>query len=71
MRLGKNWKSVAKRAWSFWLIILAALLSGLEIYIQFGAPGLKDALGGWFAAAAAVISALAAIARLLAQKRIK
>lgn len=70
MKLGSKWENVAKRAWSFRLAILAALFSGLEIYIQFGAPGLKEYLGGWFAVAAAIVSVMAALSRLVAQTRL-
>lgn len=70
MKLGKNWKATAKSAWSIRLAIAAAILSGAEIYIQFGAPGLKEVLGGWFAVVAAVVAILAALARLVAQTRL-
>ena len=69
MKLAKDWKTSVKRYWSFRLAILAAILSGAEVYVQFAASSLSVVLGGKFAIAAAGVSLLAALARLVAQKK--
>lgn len=64
-KLIPNWKEVLRCAWSIRLMLLAALLSGLEIILPF--------LGGlpvspiWFAVFSFLVVAGAFIARLLAQ----
>lgn len=63
--LSKEWRVIAKKAYSFRLIILAAILSGAEIVMplfQSAMPGKLFAVLSF----AAVVSA--AGARLLAQK---
>ena len=70
MKLGKDWRSVIKRYWSFRLAILAALLSGAEVFVQFAQDEFEPFFPkGMFAAFAGVISIAAAIARLVAQKK--
>lgn len=66
MNLLWNWKTVAKQAWSFRLIILSALLSAAEFAMPFVAP---EKASGWFAAAAALVSVAAAVARLFGQPK--
>jgi hypothetical protein len=67
--LGKDWKTVVKKAWSIRLILLAAALSAVEVYFQiFGAP-LWMPLGA-FAGLSAITSAGAFVARIVAQKEI-
>lgn len=59
MRLGTNWKSVVQKAWSFRLMLLAAVLTGLEAVLPFFAvPKLFVFL----------IVAGALVARIVAQK---
>ena len=67
--LGKDWKTVLKKAWSIRLIILAAVLSAVEVWLQvFGAPLWMPL--GVFAGLSALTSAGAFAARLVAQKEI-
>jgi len=65
--LVRNWKLVATRAWSVWLILLAGTLSGLEAALS-SLPEVMELPQGSYAAASVVVSTLAWIARLLAQK---
>ncbi len=64
-----NWRTVLRRAWSVRLMLLAGLLSGLEVALPlFGerlpvAPGVLAALSG-------LVVAAAFIARLIVQKGI-
>lgn len=67
MRIVANWRDVLLRAWSIRLILLAALLSGLEVAF----PLFGDALpipAGLFAGLSFIITAGAFIARIVAQK---
>jgi len=66
MRLLHDWKDILKKAWSIRLIVLACVLSGVEVYFQiFGAPTWMPL--GVFAGLSAIVSALAFVARLYAQ----
>ena len=68
MNLVPNWRRVLKRAWSIRLMILAALLSGVEVILGF--PDIEQRLDlqpGLFAGLSALVTAGALIARLLAQ----
>ena len=68
MNLVPNWRRVLKRAWSIRLMILAALLSGVEVILGF--PDIEQRLDwqpGFFAGLSALVTAGALIARLLAQ----
>lgn len=59
LHLGTNWKTVVKKAWSFRLMLLAAILTGLEAVIPFFAvPKILVFL----------IVAGALVARIVAQK---
>ena len=70
MKLGKHWRSAVKYYWSFRLAILAALLSGAEVFLQFTQDDFDPLFPkGVFAAIAGLVSVAAAIARLVAQKR--
>lgn len=70
MKLVKYWKSAVKYYWSFRLAILAALLSGVEVFIQFTQDDFEPFFPkGVFAAVAGLVSIAAAIARLVAQKK--
>ena len=70
LKLAPNWKAIATRAWSMWLMGLAALLSGIEVAISlypeafdfFGVPS------GYAAIASGVVTFAAMIARLVAQQ---
>ena len=66
LKLAPNWKAIATRAWSMWLMGLAALLSGIEVAISlypdvfafFGLPS------GYAAIASGVVTFAAMVARL-------
>ncbi len=65
--LVKNWREIVKRAWSVRLMIVAGLLSGLEVALPIiGGAGTIPA--GTFAALSGITVAAAFVARLLAQK---
>ena len=67
MTLIPNWRAVLTKAWSVRLMILAAVLSGVEVALSFLDP---EALGinpGRFAALAGLASAAALVARIWAQ----
>lgn len=67
MRLVADWRRVLRRAWSIRLMILAGLLSGVEVALPL-ADGLLPVPAGVFAALSALTTAGAFVARLLAQK---
>ena len=64
MQLLPDWRNILKTAWSVRLIILAAVLSGVEAVM----PLFVDAFPrGTFAAASGFVTAAALLARVLAQ----
>ena len=64
MKLIDDWKKILKKAWSIRLLVIASLLSGVEIII----PLLVDSFPkGVFAALSFVFTAAAFIARIVAQ----
>lgn len=65
MKLVNNWKRVLKKAWSVRLMIVAGLLSGIEVVLPFFAESIPR---GPFAALSLIAVASAFITRLLAQK---
>lgn len=66
MSLLPNWRDVLRRAWSVRLMVLAAILSGLEVALPY-LQGVIDFPPGTFALASAFATAGAFIARLVAQ----
>lgn len=64
-----NWRAVLRHAWSVRLIILAGVLSGLEIFLPL-IDGLFDIPQGLFAGLSALTTMGAFIARIIAQKDI-
>ncbi len=72
MRLLKNWRTILVRAWSIRLMILAGVLSGIEVFVQIVlALGLDLPVPPMvFAALSALASTGALIARLVAQEGI-
>ena len=70
MTLLENWREVAAKAWSVRLILLAGLLSGIEVAMP-QITSFFDVLDifppGSMAVLSALVSAAALIARLLAQ----
>lgn len=67
MRLIDDWRRVLKRAWSIRLIIVAGILSGLEVALPI-IDGWVTIPRGLFASLSFVVVAAAFGARLLAQK---
>ena len=64
MKLSADWKKIVKKAWSVRLLVIAGLLSGVEIIL----PLLVDSFPkGVFAALSFVFTAAAFIARIVAQ----
>lgn len=71
MNLIDNWREILRRAWSVRFLILAGLLSGLEVALQLAQP-LIDPLvpRGMFSALAGLSTAAALVARVLAQSNL-
>lgn len=67
MKLLPNWRSVLSRAWSVRLMVLAGILSGVEVAIPYF-EGLVDLPPGVFAALSGAVTACALLARIVAQK---
>ena len=68
MRLIDDWKKVLRYGWSIRLIVLASLLSGLEIVL----PMFGDAMPrGLFAVLTLVVTVAAAVARLIPQPKMR
>lgn len=66
MTLIENWREILRKAWSFKLIVLSSVLSGMEVampYIQAA----QLIPPGSFALLAVLTSSAAAVARVLAQ----
>jgi hypothetical protein len=65
MKLYDNWKDIVRKAWSIRLMILAGILSGIEVIL----PLFVDVIArGTFAALSGITVAAAFVARLIAQK---
>lgn len=68
MRLTEDWRHVLKHAWSIRFIVLAALLSGVEIVL----PMFDDTMPrGLFAVLTLVVTVAAAVARLIPQPKMR
>ncbi len=67
MKLVPNWKRVARRSMSFWLSILASVLSAIQFALPFMAP---ENPSFKFAAAACLVALGAAIFRLILQPKL-
>ena len=65
MTLYDNWKDIVRKAWSIKFMILAGLLSGIEVALPYFEPMFPDNL---FAALSGIAVGAAFIARLVAQK---
>lgn len=70
--LVENWAAILKHAWSVRLMLLAALLSGIEVTIQVMlAFTVKPPIPpGVFAALAGFITIAACVARFVAQSKV-
>ena len=67
MHLYPNWKDIAKRSWSLRFVVLAGILSGLEVILPFFSDEIPRNL---FAVLSFVAVSAAFVARLVAQKGI-
>lgn len=67
MQLYDNWREILRRAWSIRFMILAGLLTGLEVVVPLLAGSMPH---GMFAALAGISTCAALIARLVAQKSV-
>lgn len=67
LRLTEDWKRIVKKAWSVRLMVLAAILSGVEVCLSF-LGGISGVAQGAFAAIAGLVSMAALAARLIAQQ---
>lgn len=65
LTIGSDWKKVLRYAWSVRFMILAAILSGLEVALPY-LPVMMS--GGVFAMLSMFMTAAAFIARFVAQK---
>lgn len=65
MKLVSDWKTVVRKAWSFRLLALAALLTACEVGLPFLGADLPPAV---FAALSGVAIVGAMISRVVAQK---
>ena len=68
MTLIPDWRLVLRRAWSIRLILLAGLFAGAAVAVELMSPDMLGLPPEIFAALAAVVNAVALLARLLAQK---
>lgn len=67
MKLYPNWRDILRKAWSVRLMLVAALLSGIEVAVPIFYTA-ADFPPGVFAAASAMVTAAALVARIVAQK---
>ena len=65
MTLYPNWREILRKAWSVRLMVLAALLSGVEVVVPLFADTLPH---GVFATLSGLSVSAAFVARLVAQK---
>jgi len=65
MHLYGNWKEILKRSWSLRFIILAGILSGVEVILPFFSDEIPRNL---FAALSFLAVSAAFVARLVVQK---
>lgn len=67
MKLYDNWRQILRKSWTLRFIIIAGLLSGAEVALPLIGDQIQP---GIFAGLSAACTALAFIARLVAQKDI-
>ncbi|PCJ05866.1 MAG: hypothetical protein COB16_14310 [Rhodobacteraceae bacterium] len=67
MKLITNWKQVLTGAWSMRLVMIAAVISALGVFLSMVLPGQLGWDPIWFAAFASVINVLAIPARVIMQ----
>ncbi len=68
MKLTDNWRGILRKAWSIRLMILAGVLSAVEVILPLFADSIPR---GTFAAFSGVMVAAAFVARLVAQPDIE
>ncbi len=68
MKLTDNWRGILRKAWSIRLMILAGVLSAVEVILPLFADSIPR---GTFAALSGVTVAAAFVARLVAQQDIE
>lgn len=68
MKLTDNWRGILRKAWSIRLMILAGVLSAVEVVLPLFADSIPR---GTFAALSGVTVAAAFVARLVAQQDIE
>lgn len=66
MRLIANWRAVLRYAWSLRLMVVAAVLSAVEVAVPY-LDGVLPVPPGLFAVLAALVTLAAMIARFVAQ----
>ncbi|OHD24087.1 MAG: hypothetical protein A2Y38_14720 [Spirochaetes bacterium GWB1_59_5] len=72
MTLLTDWKSILTKAWSVRFIILAGLLSGIEVALQIIEPTVADTMPkGVFASLSGLATAAALVARVIAQNGVE
>lgn len=69
MKLISNWRAVLKHAWSVRLLLLAGILSGLEVALPL-LDGILPVPPTTFAVLSGLCVCMAFIARLVAQDRV-
>lgn len=67
LHLVANWKIIIRRAWSIRLMLLAGLLSGIEVALPFFADGFPKGIAAGLSLA---VTFAALISRLIAQQGI-
>lgn len=68
MKLYDNWKDILRKAWSIRLMVLAGLLSAVEVVLPLFADSIPR---GTFAALSGITVAAAFVARLVAQQDVE
>ena len=67
LQLTTNWREILLRAWSIRLIILAGLLSGIEVILPLFTEAIPR---GIFSVISVAVGAAAFISRILVQKNL-
>lgn len=70
MKLVADWRRVLRHAWSLRLILIAALLSGVEVALPL-VGGFLQIPAGLFALLSFLVTGAAFVARLVAQPKMK
>lgn len=68
MQLGSQWKNVVRKAWSIRFMLLAGLLSGVEVVFPLFVDSFPR---GLFAALSILFTGAAFVARIVVQKEVK